>query len=372
MNQRKIDFIVAYNHERYFEECRFYISQLTIPEGYEAGLLGIGDARSMTSAYNEGMGASEAKYKVYLHQDVFIFNKNFIADVLELFQSDGTIGMIGVLGGNGLPEDGIFYTAWNIGRVKADNAISVMEINFQRGEGEKYYPVEAIDGMIMVTQYDLPWREDLFPGWDFYDASQSFEFRNKGYRIVVPGQKEAWCLHDCGPSKLKDYDESRSIFVREYINKDEGTDILQQRVSNGERDKSLANIRNHIEVLYGKGELSAISDILQNVEIVNLWNTELRAMIYVFEIYDVERSDPEKDYVMFTDHYPDWPQTYALYQEVRFLVRRIEQGYTGEEYVGALVDMYREKRISRWALLLIIRVVVMDWKRVAAFFNLPT
>ena len=43
----------------------------------------------------------------------------------------------------------------------------------------------------MATQYDVPWREDLFDGFDFYDVSQSFEFRKAGYTVGVPVQRDA-------------------------------------------------------------------------------------------------------------------------------------------------------------------------------------
>ena len=49
-----------------------------------------------------------------------------------------------------------------------------------------YIDVEAIDGLIMITQYDIPWREDLFQKWDFYDVSQSMEFIRHGYKVAVP------------------------------------------------------------------------------------------------------------------------------------------------------------------------------------------
>ena len=76
--------------------------------------------------------------------------------------------------------------------------------------------VEAVDGLLMVTKEDLPWREDLFDGWDFYDVSQSFEFRKKGYRVVVPEQKKPWCAHDDGTMNLWSYDGYRKIFLTEY------------------------------------------------------------------------------------------------------------------------------------------------------------
>lgn len=40
-----------------------------------------------------------------------------------------------------------------------------------------YQNVDAVDGLLMMTQYDLPWRDDLFSDFDFYDVSQAFEFR---------------------------------------------------------------------------------------------------------------------------------------------------------------------------------------------------
>ena len=77
--------------------------------------------------------------------------------------------------------------------------------------------MDAIDGFLMVTQYDLPWREDLFDKWDFYDCSQSMEFIRQGYRVVVPNMKAPWCVHDCGFINLENYDTERQKYVAEYL-----------------------------------------------------------------------------------------------------------------------------------------------------------
>ena len=59
-----------------------------------------------------------------------------------------------------------------------------------------YQQVEAVDGLLIATQYDICWREDLFDGWDYYDVSQCGEFKKKGYRIVVAGQPDkSWVIH---------------------------------------------------------------------------------------------------------------------------------------------------------------------------------
>ena len=61
-----------------------YIQKLIVPEGYEIELLEIRDAGSMTEGYNEGLHTSNAKYKIYMHQDVFIVYPYFLFSILEI------------------------------------------------------------------------------------------------------------------------------------------------------------------------------------------------------------------------------------------------------------------------------------------------
>lgn len=218
MNKNKICFITCVNDKKYYEESLYYLNQLHIPQGFEVEILSIEDANSMASGYNEAMNASDAKYKVYMHQDVFVVNKNFISDVLTIFQ-DESIGMIGMIGSPKLPDSCIMWDGERVGRIYASNF-------FQSGESVmneeiKQRSVEAIDGLMMMTQYDLPWREDIFQKWDFYDISQSFEFRKKGYKVVIPRLKDSWCLHDDGIMNLENYYEERKKFIRTYIEQEE-------------------------------------------------------------------------------------------------------------------------------------------------------
>ena len=79
--------------------------------------------------------------------------------------------------------------------------------------------VQAVDGFFMATQYDLPWREDLFSGWHFYDISQCMEFQRAGYKVVIPQQTDAWALHATGDKILdQEYKRFNHIFLVEYIN----------------------------------------------------------------------------------------------------------------------------------------------------------
>lgn len=92
MNDKKICFIMCVNDKLYEEECIRYIQKLNVPEGYEVEQLSIWDAPSMAAGYNEGMRQSDAKYKVYLHQDVFVVYQNFIYEFLKIFSQDSKIG----------------------------------------------------------------------------------------------------------------------------------------------------------------------------------------------------------------------------------------------------------------------------------------
>lgn len=78
------------------------------------------------------------------------------------------------------------------------------------------FEVVAIDGLLMATCQDIPQREDLFTGWDFYDISQSEEFRRAGYKVVVPRQDTAWVIHDDDLLNLSDYNYWKDIYLKEY------------------------------------------------------------------------------------------------------------------------------------------------------------
>lgn len=214
MNQNKVAFIICTNNKLYYDECVYYLSKLNIPEGMEVDVIAIEQAEYMTKAYNEAMNASDAKYKVYLHQDVFIVNTNFIADILTIFRNP-EVGMIGVAGCHNLKEFFANEYWWDKGECYTNDVTDVRRTVFGKIVGE-YEAVQAIDAMLMITQYDYPWREDRYKGWDFYDFSQSMEFLKHGKQIVVPEQKTPWIMHDHGLLEYGNYDHWKQLFLEEY------------------------------------------------------------------------------------------------------------------------------------------------------------
>lgn len=216
VDENKICFIICANNNLFFEECVRYIQWLEVPEGMGIELMEIRNATSMASGYNEGMSNSDAKYKVYMHQDVFIVNKYFIYDIISIFKSRENIGMIGMIGSIKVPESGVMWAAKRVGYWS-----EIISWEGYRYDIEKdgWWEVEGVDGLLMATQYDIPWREDLFDGWDFYDLSHSFEMRKRGFNIVVPVQNYTWFIHDDKKAMtLWNYNKYRKLFLNEYMN----------------------------------------------------------------------------------------------------------------------------------------------------------
>lgn len=227
-DEKKIAFIVCTNDEQYLNECLLYISLLEVPEGFETELLTITDAKSMTAGYNEGMNASDAKYKIYLHQDTFITEKRLLPKIIEIFQSDCQIGLIGLVGSEQLPKDAVMWHGKRCGDFYRLKELSAVR---ETGIGKilnGYREVEVVDGLFMATQYDIPWREDILKGWDFYDVSQCLEFKRAGYKVIVPAQNPAWVIHACGMPSFWHYNKNREIIIQEYkeINKNNKLRIL--------------------------------------------------------------------------------------------------------------------------------------------------
>lgn len=216
-HDKEICFIICYNDDLFLSECTAYIQALHVPDGFSTDILTVAQAPSMTAGYQYAMTHSDAKYKIYLHQDVFIINPDFLFRMLEVFQADSRIGMMGLVGTTHMPESGIMWeNDCRCGACRAGHVLREILTNFPQPISGPYQEVEALDGLLLATQYDLPWREDLFTGWDFYDVSQSAEFRLAGYKVVVPRQDTPWVIHDEAITSTTTYHIWRDVYLNEY------------------------------------------------------------------------------------------------------------------------------------------------------------
>lgn len=179
MQNRKIAFILCVNDEVYYQECLFYINRLRLPEGFEAEIFPVRQADSIYQGYQQAMEQTDAEYKIYMHQDVFLINPDFLLEMVRLFERHPQAALTGVMGAGGISADRRFYRSWDLGNVIGCNEKKAFLNDLNRAEAK----ARILDGMLLMTRVDIPWRVDVLSGWDFYDISQSLEFGEAGYEI---------------------------------------------------------------------------------------------------------------------------------------------------------------------------------------------
>lgn len=196
MDDKKFAIII---HKTNDDACNRLIDSLQnvdVPEGYDAEILPVeGDEKFFV--YDFAMNQSDAKYKLYLDENVIVQEKNILANLLEIFQSDEKIGIIGVSGAVELSAHGLCWgSIKRCGKFFFDNDKSLVEeSNFDVAAQD----VDAIDGFFMATQYDLNWRYDLFHENTFGDTAQCIEFRRQG-----GGVQDSCCLSENGVDMVRD------------------------------------------------------------------------------------------------------------------------------------------------------------------------
>lgn len=337
MNSQKVAFIICTNNLMWYEECVGYLEKLELPDGFEAEIIQIINATSMASGYNEGMYSSDAKYKIYLHHDLFIVKRDFLKKVIHVFIENPNIGIMGVLGTDKLIQNASYWDHWDSGQVYALDVMRGYNIFIKNKSSEIVSTALALDGMILMTQYDLTWREDIFHGWDFYDVSQCFEFTKKGYEVAVLHEEEISCLHDCGYSKLGKYDVGREIFCREYgefgfVYKDNVQDALVN-----EKEKLLEEFKSYLNQLLC-GDLRLFCDSVQKVYTNYPKDNVIATLKVICDIVLIEKQKYNNTFFIEKDM--DWKALIHKYTKYKFMIRKIE--FASES--NAASDLVEEMR----------------------------
>lgn len=295
MDAYRFAFIVCSNNKTYFETCRKFILNLQVPEGYSVDVIAMNGAESITEAYQSAMLSSEAKYKVYLHQDTFILKDTFIQECLDVFTAHSEIGLLGVIGADRLRRDGNIYKYWNLGGTLICNSEFLGITNFQPAfsmENERFVYAEAVDGMLMVTQYDLDWRKDILHGFDYYDVSQAMEFRRRGYRAAVLNSGNyGWTIHDCGYVTPFHIHSSKLAFCREYAA--EGFQYGEKDMDNALISiwEEIPELVRNIRKMFDQGQYEEVEHMVLSLKQHSVVNTELNELLQVIQIDRLEKEN---------------------------------------------------------------------------------
>lgn len=333
MDEHKIAFIACVNDEEEFQEALYYIDRLHVPMGYETDVIAVREAPSMAAGYNAAMRSSDAKYKIYIHQDVFLIYQDMLYDMLAAFGSSEDIGMLGVLGARMLPGNAVSISRWDTGMTYCNGNPPY----FRGYEREHPVDVMAIDGMLMATQYDIEWREDLFDGWDFYDISQCFEFSKRKKRVVVSFQKEVWSYHDNRYSRLDRYNQYRKKLIMEYGNlypfkESDKEPFVYETEYQKLREQALTGMKELVDT----GQIDTVCAWLKQPE--NQGEPAFQELELICKIYSFESQKEIKPCLY--ENGRNFDEMLASVRRLRHLLKRIEFGCEQVEDISYLTKGY--------------------------------
>ncbi|MBQ9479220.1 MAG: glycosyltransferase [Selenomonadaceae bacterium] len=211
MDENKIALIIYKTSDTPADSIKQMLSGLTVPEGFRP-TASIVSGPNRWRAYNQAMKASDAKYKIYLDEQVEMLNNNILVDLVEIFRSDQSVGMIGCCGSLELSTHAISYrSAKRCGKVIIGQ--KKVNGNWQQSDA-RFQEVEVLDGFLLATQYDIDWRDDLFEENSYGDFAQSIEFRRRGYKCVVARQENPWIWYRS--DSMPFHEPARKKFLAEY------------------------------------------------------------------------------------------------------------------------------------------------------------
>ena len=334
MKERKIAFIICVNHDKYMAECRYYIERLYLPKDYKIQIIEMRNAKSMTSGYNAAMKQTDARYKIYLHQDVFMLNRNFIEDILECFRKDEAIGAIGMLGTTRLQNANVWNSldiggSYFVGTYTSCGSIAVRpEI---LNPGGSFQEVDYIDGMLMATACDVEWDERV-DGFHFYDVSQCIRIRERGKKTVIVRQDVPWLFHDMGPMNLLTYRENQKRFCELY------------HLESGDMQDSpqiyqmCDTIAMKMRPWFDSGEYARIEGVLKEIGNAIYFNQELLTMYFVMEIHTLETRRGEELILGKPFVRNAFQEIENRWHTLRWTLIRVAFGHDSVERIASLIE----------------------------------
>lgn len=190
--EKKIAVLLHKSREGRYEICMESLRNMNWPDGYEAELFVITQDRPYAVQVNEIMMAADAKYKIYINDDLCLVHPQMIEEMLNLFQDD-SIGMIGILGSTSLPVSGsVMDSPYKSGAVYIPSEKDLAELRFH--ETSEAADVRFLLPSLFATQRDVPW-DEAYEKQYYAVLAYCRGMEESGVRIVVPHPQEIWCTY---------------------------------------------------------------------------------------------------------------------------------------------------------------------------------
>ena len=219
--ENSVAWIFCATKQNYVDEVLVYLRNQLLPPGFSGIACVVWNAGSMTSGYNLAMQTIPARYRIYIHQDTFIFDPCYTKNLIHALISS-EYSLVGLAGSEYMPDTGRWWDASKEALhtcLLQDWVMYVQDSVTEKGI-EKMLAMDALDGVLLATKESVPFRNDLFTDFHFYDVSACREYRKKGLSVGFLQLGRAGVLHevsaDRGSSSELRYEEERQKFLSEY------------------------------------------------------------------------------------------------------------------------------------------------------------
>ena len=218
-NYKEISYILCANDEEYVQEIIECLNSQTIDPGYNITVYVVWNATGMAQGYNIGMAAAKGRVKIYIHQDVFFVEKTATMRFVSAIE-ESQYSLLGLVGCEIMPETGCWWESktGEMGALYIDRMIHVEKL-IKNPLRKELVKAEGLDGICLITDVDIRWRDDLFKGFHMYDASCVWEYKNRGYEVGILITDTPYILHEqkAAPDVNEiPYEESKEIFRGNY------------------------------------------------------------------------------------------------------------------------------------------------------------
>lgn len=160
------------------------------------------------------------EFIAFLHADLFVYEKGWDKRVLEAFDADPKLGLIGFVGSNEIDSSGGRGSGTVLNFQGRDTPFGKASYAEQHGRRSTQLEAAAVlDGCVMVFRTSVlkeltPW-VDRDPPFHFYDRVLSCEVIEKGYRVAYLGIQIDH-LNGGIRGGTKEADEMRQAWVDKY------------------------------------------------------------------------------------------------------------------------------------------------------------
>ena len=215
MDRRKIAVLVRKADQARYDFCMVSLQNAEWPKGYAVEYFVIDAARPYAAQVNKILAETDAKYKIYINDDVCLVCKQAIREMLAIFQ-DEEIAMLGIFGSQSLPVSGNpFDSSYKCGAVYLPTEGDLSEVRFGEATAA-VVDVRCLLPSFFATQRDIPWDEYSYKRQYYAVLEHSCAMRRSGGRVVVSMLAEIWCAYQV-PGVSLDVDEGeRKRFFSAY------------------------------------------------------------------------------------------------------------------------------------------------------------